>query len=267
MMQGVGATMLASFLVDLVLQAWPLALLQPAWLDQMNGLLVSRGLTPLTGALLVAAGPVVSPKSDRLANRARLLRRLATWVAIGYLLLIPVQLYAGVKLLQEQKQQARQVLEQASRSIQAIRSSTNEAELRQAYEQIPGPKAPLPETLPKPLSLVRDRLSAAIEARNNRAGYEVDQRMASLWNQAAKLVLGNILRALILAAGFAAIARRSPGHPTLLTALLRRKQKLPGQPRHQRRRPFSAWMPWPWSRGERKNKQSRGTSQGQGDGR
>ena len=242
-MQGVGAALLASFLLDLALQAWPLALFKPAWLDQMTGVLVNRGLTPLTGSLLVAAAPVVNGQSDRLANRAQLLRRFASWVAIGYLLLIPLQLYAGVQLLREQNQQTAQVLAQASRSSRAIQAATSEAELRQAYELIPGRKAPLPDTLPTPLSLVKDRLLATLEARNKKEEYDRDQRMAALGNQAVEVLFGNTLRALILAAGFAAVGRRSPAHQTLLRSLLSNNGRLPGQGKRRSRAPFKGRWP------------------------
>lgn len=62
-------------------------------------------------------------------------------MAIGYLLLIPVQIYAGVKLLRSEQQDAAQLLSQASRAVKAIEASTTEAELRRAFEQIPGAKA------------------------------------------------------------------------------------------------------------------------------
>jgi hypothetical protein len=259
--------MLAFFLVELALQAWPPAFLQPAWLDQMSGLLVSRGITPLTGALLLAAAPVVGPHSDRLANPARLVRRFARWVAIGYLLLIPVQLHAGVKLLQEQKQQARQVFEQASGSTRAIRGATSEAELRQAYEQIPGPKPPLPAPLPGPLSLVKERLLPALEARNNSVEHDVNQRLNVLWNQAVELLFGNILRALVLAGGFAAIGRRSPAHPTLLTSLLSWKRGLRGRSGRQRRSPLRGGVRRPWAGASQRNKPRGGASPTPGDGR
>ena len=83
-MQGVGAALLASFLLDLALQAWPLALFKPAWLDQMTGVLVNRGLTPLTGSLLVAAAPVVEWAIGPAGQpRPAAAAGFASWVAMG----------------------------------------------------------------------------------------------------------------------------------------------------------------------------------------
>ncbi len=218
-----GVALLAYFLVDLAFQAWPVALLKPLWLDQMSGFLVSHSATPLIGALLIAAASEVDHRSTVMAQRSALLRRLATWVAIGYLLLIPVQIYAGVKLLREQQQNAAQQLSQASRAMEAIQASTTDLQLRRAYEQIPGGKAPLPEQLPLPLSTLKGRLVEAMDARSQKAQYEFDLRLSTLWQQSLELLLGNVLRMLILFVGFAALGRSSAGQPTLLTRVMNRQ--------------------------------------------
>lgn len=220
-----GAALLAYFLVDLAFQAWPVALLKPLWLDQMSGFLVSHSATPLVGALLIAAASEVDHSSKVMAQRSTLLRRLATWVAIGYLLLIPVQIYAGVKLLREQQQNAAQQLSQASRAMEAIQASTTDPQLRRAYEQIPGDKAPLPEQLPLPLSTLKGRLVEAMDARSKKAQYEFDLRLSTLWQRSLELLVGNVLRMLILFVGFAALGRSSAGQPTLLTRVLNRKSR------------------------------------------
>lgn len=218
-----GMAMLAYFLVDLAFQAWPVALFKPLWLDQMSGFLVGRSATPLIGALLVAAASEIDHKSTALAKRSAHIRQLATWVAIGYLLLIPVQLYAGVKLLREQQQNASQQLSQARSAMEAIQASSTDLQLRRAYERIPGDKAPLPEQLPLPLSTLKGRLVEAMDARSKKAQYEFDQRLSTLWQRSLELLLGNVLRMLILFVGYAALGRSSEGQPTLLTRVMNRK--------------------------------------------
>ncbi len=118
----VGVAILAYFLVELAFQAWPVALLQPAWLDIMIGFLVSRGITPLTGALLVAAASVLNPQSKPLANCA--------------------------ELLQTRKQESTQFLTQASRAVEAIRKANTPTELRRVYKQVPGNRRHFPSRFP-----------------------------------------------------------------------------------------------------------------------
>ena len=52
--------------------------------------------------------------------------------------------------------------------MKAIEASTTEAELRRAFEQIPGAKEPLPEQLPQPLSTLKGRLVEAMDARSKK---------------------------------------------------------------------------------------------------
>lgn len=246
----VGVAILAYFLVELAFQAWPVALLQPAWLDVMIGFLVSRGITPLTGVLLVAAAAVLNPQSKPLTNRAELLRRLATWVALGYLLLIPVQMYSGAKLLQTRTQQSTQLIGQASRAVEAIRKANTPAELRRAYAQVPGNKAPLPESFPQPFPVIRERLAEAISANTKRAEYEFGNNMSSVWQRSLGLAFGNTLRMLILFLGFAAIGRRSPYHATLLQSILVRRHGRMGKGRLHGRRHFEGVIDQGWIEAE-----------------
>jgi hypothetical protein len=147
---------------------------------------------------------------------------------MGYLLLIPVQIYSGVKLLQARKQESTQLIAQAARSVEAIRKANTPAELRKAYEQVPGNKSPLPEQLPQPFPLIRERLAEAISANTKRAEYEFDNDMSSLWQRSLALGLGNTLRMLIMFLGFAAIGRRSPDNPTFLQSLQSRNTRIHG---------------------------------------
>ncbi len=241
-----GFALLAFFLVDLVFQAWPVALLKPAWLDRMSGFLVGRSATPLIGVVLIAAASEIDHRSTALAKRSALIRRLATWVAIGYILLIPVQLYAGAQLLREQQQIATQQLTQARRAMEAIQASTTDRQLRRAYLGIPGEKAPLPDPLPIPLNTIKGRLVEAMDARSKKAQYDFDQQISALWQRSLGLLFGNVLRMLILFVGFAALARPSPGHPTLLTKMMSKPFITRGMAGGFRPKDMSAVVPDGW---------------------
>jgi hypothetical protein len=241
-----GVALLAYFLVDLAFQAWPVALLKPAWLDQMSGFLVGRSATPLIGVLFIAAASEIDQRSTALAKRSAHIRRLATWVAIGYLLLIPVQIYAGVKLLREQQEIATQQLAQARRAMEAIQASSTDLQLRRAYQSIPGDKAPLPDPLPVPLNTVKGRLVEAMEARSKKAQYDFGQQMSSLWQRSLGLLFGNILRMLILFVSFAALGRSAQGQPTLLTQMMNRPFLSHGMAGRFRPKDMSAVVPDGW---------------------
>jgi hypothetical protein len=218
-MSWIGMAMILFFLVATLSPAWPIQLLQPRWIDQRSGSLVSSGAFALLAALLIAAAPLVDPNADQLSRRATLVRRLASWVAIGYLLLIPLQTTAGVQLLREREQKQSELLGRAQQSVAAMQRATTEAELRQAYEQIPGNKPRLGPRFTQPLEVVRDRLIDALQPRIKRLESEFARQQSSRWQRFFGLLARNALGQLSMFIGFAALGRQSPAHPTLLSSL------------------------------------------------
>lgn len=219
-MSWVGIALILFFLVVTVSPAFPVQLLQPRWIDQRSGSLLSSGAFALLAALLIAAAPMVDSGSQPLSRRANLVRRLATWAAIGYLLLIPLQSYAGVRLLREREQQQSALLTTAERGVTAIQNARTEAELRQAYEQIPGNKPPLGPRFTQPLEVVRDRLVDLLRPRIDRLESEFQKQRESRWQRFFGLLARNTLGQFSMFLGFAALGRRSPAHFTLLRSLV-----------------------------------------------
>jgi uncharacterized integral membrane protein len=217
----VGAVILGFFGVGVLYNSWPVALLKPAWMETTSNLLVQSSFAFLIGALLMASAAVLDLNNDIITKRANLVRRFASWAAIGYLLLIPVQVYAGVKLLQAQKQEQAELLSQVTAATNAIQKSTNLAELRQAYEKIPGRKPSLGTELTQPFEVVRDQIVDLIRPRIKKAENEFDTKMSSLWQKWLGSSFTNVLRLLMLSLGFAAIGRKSPNHATLLYSVFR----------------------------------------------
>ncbi len=220
LMHWVGVAMLGSFLVTVMFQAWPVALIQPTWLQKMTNALLGSGVTALMGALLLAAAPLVDPQAERLARRARLARRLASWAAIGYVLLIPVQLYAGVKQLSETRRTQTRTIEQVRDAVRGIEESTTIEQLRKAYGQIPGRKPQLPAEINVPLDQVKTALRDRLEPNVNRAETQFNDRMNTVWQEWITTRFRHTLMLLMLFLGFAAIGRRAPSQPTLLESLL-----------------------------------------------
>jgi hypothetical protein len=140
-------------------------------------------------------------------------------VAIGYLLLIPLQTTAGVRLLRQREQQQSELLSRAQQSVAAMQRATSEAELRQAYEQIPGDKPNLGPRFTQPLEVVRDRLVDLLQPRIKQLESEFARQRSSRWQRFFGLLARNTLGQLSMFIGFAALGRRSPAHSTLLRSL------------------------------------------------
>ena len=97
----VGVVLLGSFLTGLI-NAAPPRLADPTWQLNVIGLLLGSGGMALIGSLLLCLARVFNQSDRQIQNRALLVRKLATWVALGWLLLIPLQLFLGVRLINSQ---------------------------------------------------------------------------------------------------------------------------------------------------------------------
>ena len=101
----IGIAIIGYALIGLLFEAWPLALLKPEWLQKVNLAFMSSSIFFLGGFFLIIAASFVDPSSDLLAKRAKFAQRMASWLAILYILLIPLQMYAGHKIMQKLFQQ------------------------------------------------------------------------------------------------------------------------------------------------------------------
>jgi hypothetical protein len=173
-----------AFLLKLVL---PVALLQPAWQLQLANALRTTAIFPLLGAVLLLLAQLLRSQSRSLAGQVLWVRRLAFLAALGFLLLIPLQTSAGIKL---------------------------------AISRLPGAPAEIQGSFTKPINVVRsvvlDQLQPQIERADNRLA-----ELRKLRLQGG--LLGWItdgLAALALAVCFAAIGQlQSEGSSLLLHVL------------------------------------------------
>lgn len=216
----VGLSLIAYFIITILFEAWPIALLQPAWMQKMSNVLLRTSLAIAIGALLMACAPVVSPDDIALAKRANLVRRIASWVAILYLLLIPIQIYSGVNLIRAQEQQQAGQLAQAKKAIDAIQKSSDIEQMLASYNQIPGRKPALPSRFNIPFTEARDRIVDQLRPLASRAETSYKEAVAKLWNEWITRLIRSILLCVVMFIALAAIGRKSPNHPTLLRAVL-----------------------------------------------
>jgi len=217
----IGLSVLGYVLVAILYQAWPVALLRPEWLQKMSQALLSSSFFFLAGIILLSAAPLVDPTTDILAKRAKLAQRAASGLAVLYIILIPVQIYAGVKLLQKANQSQQNAINTSKKAVLSIQQSTTWAEVRQAYSQIPGRKPPIPSRISQPFGEVKDRLTDNLNAGVKSSETKAQQKNAKAWEQWLIRSFVNSLQIIILFFGFAAIGRKSPNQPSLLESIFR----------------------------------------------
>lgn len=214
-----GVVLLIAYACTVLKTMLPLALLQPQWLVRLASVLRDGAPLPLTGLVVVLLASRLVPDALRWQERVRRLRFLALFAVLGFLLLIPLQLYAGIAglgegLRDEQEQLA--LVREAARQIGGARS---DEELKRAITSLPGAPGPESYQFTTSVEAVRARLLAQLRPQIQVAERRLaDLRRRRLFDALPGWITDAIL-ALALATGFAAMAQWEPGGPTLLDAV------------------------------------------------
>jgi hypothetical protein len=132
-------------------------------------------------------------------------RRLATWVALGWFLLIPLQLFVGVRLLNSKGKTELEQIQAFERIAKAVKEARSEFELRQALAQLPN-QPPLPR-ITVPLSVAKSNVMAQFEKTINTAKNNQEQGSSDRLQLWLKEVFRNTLQSLALALGFLALGK------------------------------------------------------------
>lgn len=200
----VGMALLGTFLVGLV-NAAPPRFADPAWQLNLISLILSGGGIPLLGALLICIARLFNGKDREIANRSRLVRTLASWVALGWLLLIPLQLFIGVRLINSQARQEVAQIQKLEAIGRAVRNANSENDLRVALAQIPS-EPPLPR-LTVPLEIAKANLLANFQKTINSAKNRQEEGSSTRWQTWMREALRNSLQSLVLGFGFLAMGK------------------------------------------------------------
>lgn len=140
----VALALLVVFAANVLNGALPLRLLDPRWLQGLIQVLLSQGFLPLIALALLQLAVVLDPKSSRLRRRRDRFSRLALAAALGFVLLIPLQLAASwgslSQLASGQNQQRLQGLAVIGQLRQAISAATSHEDLARRLAALPIPQ-------------------------------------------------------------------------------------------------------------------------------
>jgi hypothetical protein len=141
-------------------------------------------------------------------------------VALGFLLLIPLQISAGMNQMgQASSGEARQLREVQRVSLAIEQARTSEA-LNQAIAQLPGLPPDFRGTFNRPISEVRSLLLAQIRPQIRALETRLSQARSDRLQAALRLFIFDGITSLGYAIGFAAIGRSGDDTPTLLQICL-----------------------------------------------
>jgi hypothetical protein len=215
----VALVLLALYATIVLSAALPLRLADPAWQLRLYNAVVNASAFPLVGLALLHLASDLDPGSKTLARRAGFFARLAVPIALGFLLLIPLQGYLLWQQSSTAASGATTQLERQQRTLGSLRQAVQQAgsveDLKQRLAAAQGPSLG-PAEQAVPLSQLKTQLTVALE----QADRALQRRRASL--PAADpigllvLALRNGLACLVLAIGFAALGQRRRAPVALL---------------------------------------------------
>lgn len=221
------------FALQLVGVLLPFQPLDPAWQWRLSNALINGAILPLLALALLQIGVSLDPGDPLLRQRQRLFRQLAVAAALGFLLLLPLQLSAGLRQQSAVGSAQIQRIQGAERRLaqlrQATAAATSNAELNASLLRLSGPVLG-PADLANPLPLLKAQVNAVFD----QAQAQINRDRAALPPVTATAALPELLRnslaCLLLATAFAGFARRAGAELTLLEEVQQRLRWLRVRP-------------------------------------
>jgi hypothetical protein len=199
-----GIAFLGTFLIPLF-NILPPRFTEPTWQLNLISLIISQGMGALLGATLLSLAYLFNPSDRQVQNRALLVRTLASWVALGWLLLIPAQLFLGMRLINTQAGQELGQIGNFKRISSDVRNATTEDELRAALAKVPN--TPPIGRLTVPLEVAKANVLSQLQKSINTLENRQEQGSSDRWQIWMKEALRNSLQCVLLATGFIAIGK------------------------------------------------------------
>jgi hypothetical protein len=208
-----------SFALQLVAVVFPFQPLDPAWQWRLSNALINGAFLPLLALALLQIGVSLDPGDPLLRQRQRLFRQLAVAAALGFLLLLPLQLSAGLRQQSADGSAQVQRIQGAERRLAQLRQATaaaaSNAELNASLLRLSGPVLG-PADLANPLPLLKAQVNAVFD----QAQAQINRDRAALPPVTAATALPELPRSslacLLLATAFAGFARRAGAELSLL---------------------------------------------------
>lgn len=213
----VAYALLGIYAVTVIAAALPLQLLQPAWIERVCGSLRGGVSFPLIALVFLVMAQSPRTRDVEPASSIRL-RRLSSAVALGFVLMVPLQTWAGVQVVRLNLRAERQQLLPISRGLERIRLAESEEALLGALASLPGAPPNLSGSLREPLAVVRQRLIAEIEPQLRARETRINDLGRQLWQEGLLRWVKDAAVALFAAMAFATIGRARPHSNRLFEA-------------------------------------------------
>jgi len=201
-----GWLIIASNLISFIFAALPIKIADPAWLLSRISSILSIGFPTLIGFLFVCIAPYLNPKSQLSSKRARFIVKVARFMTILMLLLIPVQFFVGSKALKASSANLQTAIKELKKVRAGISLSQNEEQMRTFLRSLQDSPT-LPAKFNESFPIIKERAVANLTSKINAATTQgEDENRINL--QAFLLdAIRNTFQCLLIATGFAAVSR------------------------------------------------------------
>ncbi len=144
--------------ITTIVDMLPVALLQPVWLVRFSSKLLGGGILALTGMVLLVLALRIDPGVLPLSRFQKRIRIMGRFVALVFLLLIPVQTIAGVVVLDDESRTIQSRLTQLQQATDLISIANNENELINGLALLPQSPISKGQKLSAPFAAVKSQV-------------------------------------------------------------------------------------------------------------
>lgn len=204
-----GLTLIVVSVLSILPQVLPIRVLDPFWQQLAADAIVGSASSMLVGTVIISVAQLLRP-STKFIRRTDRVRQLSYWLAIGFLVLIPLQAILGYRILKAASAADQSVILQYQKAIKTIKQASTYPELLQGIQSLPGTPPNLPIRPDQPVKPFRDFIASRIEnlyaaAKQKQVRREKDRLARSILTTARNVVL-----TLMYFLAFASIGKRTP---------------------------------------------------------
>jgi len=220
-LQWIAYALILVFLAQVITAIYPITVLKPEWVVRFGGALRGTASLPLLAVGLFMLANTLDGDVLPSSKQINMFRRFATLAALGFLLLIPLQSYATVKVINTQVEERRVELKKVLAAVPLIEKAKTETELRKAIIAIPGgeqlARRPLGGEVPAVRNFLLERIRSTVSRLENELKDNQDKALQRLILPLSR----DGLISLAYAIGFAGMGHNKFGQPTPLRRLVR----------------------------------------------
>lgn len=197
------------FIASVISVILPFQLFKPEWQDKLISSIRGGASFPLEGVLFMMLASVLSPEDQGISKQLRRARKFAVAMSLIFLIMAPLQLYTGLKVIGGRTTNEFESLAVLKRGASAIDRSVSEAEFRAALGSIPGaPPLPAP-TLTEPIPSLRANVLQQINPQIKRLETLLEEQRRKRTELFIGFSIRDVFICLLYALAFGATAKRS----------------------------------------------------------